>query len=351
MIMKLLIFYQTNATTYGHLRMAHSLASHLVAKGHEVSFVCLGKNPTDFALDSRLSVYEISAVDELTSLVDSFEPSHFITEFFPFGRAKLRSEMRALLTKLKQSRADLKIISTMREFVARESDPNRPDKLEKHQRRINYDLVNFYDQLLIFAPPRLKSDFDVSLNEEFLDSKTKWCGYLIPELDPHTKVDLNELLIGFGGAANPQAIVRVINDLRAELELRINVYYSHQAQQQASVDPLKFGTLCHFTNDFPQRLQQAGLAILYSGYGNSIERLHSGLPTLFIATEGHLEQQLRLKTFSELSHIRTLTHEEINTENIREKLKELLSLRSDRRQRDLDDFQGAANATTYLEML
>lgn len=352
--MNVIVFYQSDATTYGHLRMAHSLASYLAEQAHHVVMICLGTSLPDFPVHPKITHIEVQAIVQIKAIVKEHQPHHFITEFMPFGRAHLRSEMRDFLSWLKSYGPQIKITSTMREFVGRDPDQAEPGKLLKHQRRINFDLTHFYDLLLVFAPERLKNQFDVELDSEFLNKKSKWCGYLTPlEITSfNEKRELvRELVIGFGGAANPMPLMKAIKKIEKTLAINPHFYLSHKAQSLINSEELDGFKVSHFTQDFPRRLQAYEVAILYSGYGNTSERLRAALPTLLISTEAHLEQQLRLKSVAGIDHIKTIKHEEISPEILQEHLSALLQIDPLKIVPNEEEFFGAHNALKYLMAL
>ena len=352
MNLKIAILYQSYGKSYGHTRMAHNLALAAQKRGHEPILINSGIAQNEFMFHPEIPCLCLQDFKEIRSYIATHQTDLLITEFFPFGRASLRPKMRRLFESLKEINPQLKIVSSMREFVGRTPEPKEPNKLEKHARRIAYDLDKFYDLFLIHGPTNLKPSFDVVLDENLLDTKGKWCGYLV---DPYLQLIGGEersgeqLIVGFGAEVDPLPIYEIFTSPSFGLLDETTFIFSHPAQRELLARATGVSA-SSFRKSFPFDLQTARLAILYAGYGTVIERLLSGLPTIFISRENDLEHERRLDSIKHLPHIRTIKHNELNAEVIKEYIHQLKDF-SLHQYNDQINFNAGEVALEYLEQL
>lgn len=352
MKLNLTILYQSYGQSYGHTRMAHNLGLEAFKRGHKVTLINSGVPQPEFMFHPEIECVTIQDFDLIEDKIIQSGTEVLITEFYPFGRSGLRAQMRTLFDGLKAKCPELKIASSLREFIGRASDPNEPKKLEKHARRIGHDLQNYYDLFLIHGPQSLQAYFDVELAPELIKEKGRWCGYLT---DPYLKVISGSagatinLIVGFGAEVDPRPIFEILTHTEMDLHLSPTFVFSHPAQQEL-LSHASTVSASSFRKSFPFDLQTAKLAILYAGYGTVIERLLSGLPTLFISRQNDLEHERRLDSLKHLPHLRTLKHEELTSTKVKAALKELMELGEYQHTQDIS-FSSGEKALIYLEEL
>lgn len=319
------ILYQSYGQSYGHTRMAHNLGLEGLKRGHQILLINSGVPQPEFMFHPEIECVTIQDFTLIEAKIIDYQTDLLITEFYPFGRAGLRTQMRALFDSLKQKLPKLKLASSLREFIGRSPDRNEPKKLEKHARRINFDLENYYDLFVVHGPGNLKLNFDVEVEDHLLRSKGRWCGYLAdPFLQTITHSDhtAEEIIVGFGAQVDPKPIFDILTNHDIGLKIAPTFIFSHPAQQELLIKATGVSS-SSFRKSFPFDLQTAKLAILYSGYGTVIERLLSGLPTLFISRQNDLEHERRLNSLKHLPHIRVLKHDELTPEKVSNYLSEL----------------------------
>lgn len=323
MKLNITILYQSYGKSYGHTRMAHNLALAALKQGHRAQLINSGVLQKEFLFHSDIECHTITDFDRIYSKIVENQTHVLITEFFPFGRAGLRPQMREMFARLRQSLPQLKIISSMREFMGRAPDPREPSKLEKHARRISYDLEEFYDLFLIHGPKEFKENFDIELSPS-AELKGVWCGYLadpfLGSIGPDEKRE--ELIIGFGAEVDPKPIFNIVTNSEFKYRHQAIFIFSHPAQREllASADGV---SATSFRKSFPFDLQTSKLAILYAGYGTVIERLLSGLPTIFISRQDDLEHERRLSSLAGLPHIRVIKHSELSVSKLSAAIEEI----------------------------
>ncbi len=316
MKLNITILYQSYGKSYGHTRMAHNLALAALKQGHRALLINSGVPQKEFLFHSDIKCCTITDFESIYAKVIENKTHVLITEFFPFGRAGLRSQMREMFTRLREQLPQIKIVSSMREFVGRAPDPLEPTKLEKHARRISHDLEAYYDLFLVHGPEELRESFDVELSPG-AQFKGKWCGYLadpfLESIGPDEKRE--ELIIGFGAEVDPRPIFDVVTNSAFKYRDQAIFIFSHPAQREllASADSV---TATSFRKSFPFDLQTSKLAILYAGYGTVIERLLSGLPTIFISRLDDLEHERRLDSLKHLPHLRVIKHRELSVSKL-----------------------------------
>lgn len=352
MKLKLTILYQSYGQSYGHTRMAHNLGLEGLKRGHQVLLINSGVPQPEFMFHPDIECVTIQDFALIESKIIDYQTDLLITEFYPFGRAGLRTQMRMLFDSLKQKLPNFKLASSLREFIGRSPDDNEPKKLQKHAKRINFDLHNYYDLFVVHGPQNLKKHFDVNIEEHLLESKGRWCGYLAdPFLQTITHSDhaAEEVIVGFGAQVDPRPIFDILTDPRIGLKIAPTFIFSHPAQQELLIKATGVSS-SSFRKSFPFDLQTAKLAILYSGYGTVIERLLSGLPTLFISRQDDLEHERRLESLKHFPHIRALKHSELNPMNVSKALSELATLPKHQYRNEISFSAGEA-ALIHLEEL
>lgn len=352
MKLNMTILYQSYGQSYGHTRMAHNLGLEALKRGHKVTLINSGVPQPEFMFHPEIECVTIQDFELIESKIIDSGTQVLVTEFYPFGRSGLRMQMRSLFNSLKIRLPKLKIASSLREFIGRASDPNEPRKLEKHARRISHDLQNYYDLFLIHGPESLREFFDVELPHELVATKGRWCGYLT---DPYLQVMSDsglagkEMIVGFGAEVDPRSIYEILTQNDMELDMDVTFIFSHPAQQDLLAHACRVSA-SSFRKSFPFDLQTAKLAVLYAGYGTVIERLLSGLPTLFISRQRDLEHERRLESLKHLPHLRIIKHEELGLDKVKSALGELKNLTRHQYAPDIS-FNSGEKAIVYLEEL
>lgn len=171
--MKKILFYCQYLSGMGHLVRSSEIVRSL-AKDFQVYFITGGPTIIGFELPSPVEVIRLPAlwleegnftvgdspfsVEEvkearkniLIAECDRIKPDCLITEFFPFGRHKLFFELIPLVEHIKATSPQTKIVSSLRDFIGKESDSEEEETI--------CDLMNrYFDLLLLHADAKFQT--------------------------------------------------------------------------------------------------------------------------------------------------------------------------------------------------
>lgn len=340
---KRVLFLVTHLLGSGHLSRTLTLARAFVAAGHQVRVLSGGmpvpqlstgevplvqleplrSDGTDFTrllgTDGDVAGPELYAKrrDEILTAYTTFNPTHIITELFPFGRRSLRDEFITLLTAARDQRNPPHIFASIRDILAPPSKPKKADFAEEM-------IARFYDAVLVHSDPSLvplETSWPVSTE---LSKKLLYTGFVAPHLpDASAQTEgRGDILVSAGGGAVGDGLFRAAVDAARNDGSRWRLLVSGhdaaeritslstQASENVVIEPAR--------PDFRQLLQVARASISLCGYNTAMDVLQSGVPAVMVSYDdgGEVEQTLRARALNGLSRLKTLSLQDIDAENL-----------------------------------
>ena len=250
--------------------------------------------------------------DALLALLRDVAPQLLLVELFPFGRRQMRFELLPLLEAARRARHPPLIVSSVRDVLGGQVDP------ERHLRML--DLFDrYFDQLLVHGDPALVPFERTFTYADRLGDRMHYTGYVVdrggndgrsPGDDDQAGCD--EVLVSAGGAAVGAPLLEAAIRARpmsmlSGLRWRVLV--------GTGVDDATFRMLALLSQalngdavvvernrtDFVALLRRCRLSVSQAGYNTVLETLQAGARCVLVPFAGgsETEQTLRARVLAE----------------------------------------------------
>jgi predicted glycosyltransferase len=352
-----LLYY---SQSFGHARIALSLASHALAHSDCVlvnggaplvgihipeSLTIQNLEPLTSAVGIYDGVRPLSSelslemalnkrATQFDELLSTFIPDVLVVDFFPFGRMFLKDEFLHFITQVKKINPKCQVVCSTREIIAKSDDEE--GKLEKHTRRINKILEEYFDHVWIHAEKEVAPAFDIELNSENL-AKTFYTGYLPPlnwKKQNHSEKDIDILAMAGGGSIGDETLENALaickkQNLKAVFitgpfypagkkeELKKNI-------QETSIE------LLESNENITELIYRAEIIFSMAGYGTICDLLFTNAKAILFPKRLDEEQLMRALELRSHQYFETVSFGE-SLCTIIEKMEKLRALKVDTR--------------------
>lgn len=258
----------------------------------------------------------------LLSLVKNFRPNVIVTEFFPFGRLRLKGEILPMIQYAKKHLAGCKIISSMMDIYGRNvKNSNKANRL------VNSRLARYYDFVFIHGDPKVHR-----INQKFtpaIKNKIIYTGYLLTKkkghlISPQTlrrqyskAVDRPLIVASAGGGMdgfhlikNVVKAAKLLNSEKIKYDFVVSTgsFISEKDHRTLLklVETCRSVQLKKFTPNLFDLVEAADLSISMGGYNTCAEILSSPTNAIIVPRDFEPEQKLRAQSLKGLDLVETI---------------------------------------------
>lgn len=387
--MQKIMFYCQYLTGMGHLVRSTEIVRHL-AKHFQVYFINGGPPIEGFAMPSEVACIDLPALwleggkfqipvgckdvesvkqrrrDLLIETFDRLQPDCLITEFFPFGRHKLRFELLPLLDRIKANAPATKIVCSLRDAIGRSDLATESETI--------CDLVNEYFDLVLFhADPRFQSFAETFPHYAKLGCEVRYTGFVAQSASgsrtPEDELDLAAIgpqqpliLTSVGGGRLGyellEAVITVSPILAKQIPHRLQIFTGPFLPESQFVRLQELSAGCsnvrlrRFTPRLLDYMEKADLSISLTGYNTTMNILRTGVRSL-VAPSGHydrdVEQLARTRKLEKFGIVEAIAPQDLEPTAFARRILTKLRQPSTRETKELFDLQGAPNTAIELQ--
>jgi predicted glycosyltransferase len=384
--MKKIMFYCQYLSGMGHLVRSSEIVRSLT-KYFQVYFVTGGPRIQGFELppqvevirlpalwleegkftveDSPFSVEEVKEARKnlLITECDRIQPDCLITEFFPFGRHKLLFELLPLVEHLKATSSKTKIVSSLRDVIGKETDPEEEETI--------CNLMNRYFDLLLFhADASFQTFPDSFARYREIEAEIIHTGF-VTQLPKFNLTSLSNLwgevnseikiiaTIGGGriGSEVLESLVKSSDILNQKLPHVIKIF-TGPFMAAEKVEKLRklasdrsYIQIETYTSQLLEYMKTADISISLSGYNTTMNILSTGVCSIVVPI-GHehqdKEQLHRTQKLEQLGIVNSIHPQDLSPSHLAE---EVINCLKKPRLSNIQkfDLQGAENTAIFLQ--
>jgi predicted glycosyltransferase len=339
------IFFVHDDAGLGHVRMTLAIVDELARRRPEAVMLAItgARHFGRFPLPDHLDVLQLpwapgrapaDAPDVeplardlrarvIQAALDSFAPDLVVVDFLPSGR---RGELGPLLSQLRATRPDVKLVLSLRDVIDRPTNGLRW-WWGMQGRQL---LEEAYDHVLVHGSQAVHDTIREYNFSDAIARKVTFCGYMQRRESLRPMGDVRREL-GLVNVATPLIVLTAGGgvDGGALMETYLRVLRAESGRQLAEVASLLVTgpslaperltrcqtlaaelpgvTLLTFTDDLPSYLNAADLVITLGGYNASCEVVSLGKRAIIVPRRpGDFEQLIRATRFAELGLVRML---------------------------------------------
>ncbi|MDG0816279.1 glycosyltransferase family protein [Bdellovibrio svalbardensis] len=367
-----LLFYCQHLLGIGHLTRSLAISESLI-KDFEVHFLQggpdVGKSITNSSYhhhflspllmkESDSSLYDPAGLKSpeqifsernlaIESLLQNNSFDVIVTELFPFGRNKFKTEVVNLIKAARSANPQIFVTTSVRDILVEKSNSHEREK------KMAGLVQEHYDAVLVHSDERiLKLEETFSLANS-LQEKLYYTGFVAET--PKTKtasLRRKEILVSMGGGVVGDKMVlavletlphfsdylfRVVPGPYASVELKTALKQKSEANPQLKIET--------FLHNFEEELSQVALSISLAGYNTVMNILNTKTPALVYPYMENIEQNLRASRMASQNLLSVIYDEDLGTAN-------LAKIMNDRLQQPWPSFEvelnGSEKTSQYL---
>ena len=280
-------------------------------RAFDASFATL-VDPADNPVDEEYWELRQSVLRDVT---DQFRPHVVLTEMFPFGRRKFKSEVTAWLAWLDRS---VQRVASVRDVLV---TPKKPERAAEY-----CDLVRqHYDHVLVHSDPGVQP-FDLNFaHTNAIVTKLHYTGYVSEPIAPPPAKKSWAVVISVGSGIVGRRLIDAALNCHRDGMLDHKPWLIVAGKQANEDDVLRWKRLGgnsvrleRFITDLPDQIAASELSVSQAGYNTVAETLNAGTPMLLVPfqTPTEDEQLKRAQTLERLGRAVVLTEDRLNEENL-----------------------------------
>lgn len=253
--------------------------------------------------------------DALLAAWRATDPQLLLVELFPFGRRQMRFELLPLLDAARQSARPPLIVSSVRDVLGGQKDPQR-------QARMLALFDRYFDHVLVHGDPALVPFERSFAHVPELGARLHYTGYVVDALPADADADADavdepqdgrdEVLVSAGGGAVGLPLLTAAIRARALTRMAATRW---RVLVGAGIDDAGFAALVELAwslygaamvvernrADFPRLLARCRVAVSQAGYNTVMETLQCGARAVLVPFAGgsETEQTLRARLLAE----------------------------------------------------
>ena len=327
--MKRLLFYCQHILGIGHLMRSMEIVKGLTAD-FQVCFINGGEAIADFPIPPGVEVVQLPPLktddefselhlppgfnslpavfsarcQQMTTVVEQFQPDIFMVELFPFGRRRFSAELIPVIEAARDRGAH--IVSSLRDIVVTKQDQAR------HEAKICKLINQYFDLLLIHGDPEF-----MPLERSFsrvadLRCAVHYTGYVVQAAPPQplaTEGDRRAqprgssptILVSVGGGRFGHQLLNCVAQaspyLQAQIPHHIHLF-AGPFSPDSVYEPLRELAQAYsnlpvqrYTPDLVSYMQQADLSINMGGYNTTLNVLKTGTRSMLLPFTGNGDQE------------------------------------------------------------
>ncbi len=246
--------------------------------------------------------FKSKRTEQLLDCLRTFHPHLVITEHFPFGRGKLRFELRPLLDTVQTLDPKPLLFASVRDII-------EPPESDTKRQRFLETANAFYDAILVHGDPDFAS-FGLSFPDMTrLRPIMHYTGYVGAGADTQHRRE-NKILISVGNGRTGGPLIRTLfdahkrDDLGMQWEVRMGRGFPADLARQLRSQAAPGFALKAAAPQFADSLAAAALSVSQAGYNTVVDLAISRTPAVLVPYGGHGEQEqpLRAAQFSACGH-------------------------------------------------
>ncbi|KJH72471.1 glycosyltransferase family protein [Aliterella atlantica] len=383
--MKKIMFYCQYLSGMGHLVRSSQIVRSL-ANYFQVYFITGGPEIPGFELppqveviklpalwleagkftvgDSLFGVEEVKAARKnlLIAECDRIQPDCLITEFFPFGRHKLLFELIPLVEHLKATSPNTKIVSSLRDVIGKESEPEEAETI--------CNLMNEYFDLLLFhADAKFQKFSDSFARYREIKAEVIHTGFVTqPAIGNFASANMWDdasgkikILASIGGGRIGSEVLETLIESSAILSQKlphvIKIFTGPflPVEKVAKLRKLA-GDRSHiqietYTSQLLDYMNTADISISLSGYNTTMNILSTGVRAIVVPI-GHecqdKEQLHRTQKLEKLGIVSSICPEDLSPLHLAEKVINCIQIKILNNLQKFD-LQGSENTAIFLQ--
>jgi predicted glycosyltransferase len=293
-------------------------------------------------LSQNLKVIKEYRKNKLLEVFDKFIPDILVTEFFPFGRLIFSDELIALLERARLKDSSTKIVSSVRDILAKRNNQ------ELHDKKVVELLNQYFDMVLIHGDPnfaRIEESF--SLVDQ-IKCKIAYTGYVVqkntnnhlnyPILNINPQKQIIVVSVG-GGESGYELIEATIeaskiieNAIPHEVHIFLGLYTTESKllSLQISAKDSQNVFVKRYDTRFLDYLEKACLSISKCGYNTTMNILSTGVRAIVYAggTNTNPEQSIRAKKLENIGIIELIDLDDLKPNLFAEKIIKCINVKN-----------------------
>jgi predicted glycosyltransferase len=384
--MKKILFYCQYLSGMGHLVRSAEIVRSL-SEYFQVYFITGGPTIQGFELPTQVEIIRLPAlwledgkftvgdnpfsVEEvkearkniLIAECDRIKPDCLITEFFPFGRHKLLFELIPLVEHIKTTLPKTKIVSSLRDAIGKESEPEAEETI--------CNLMNRYFDLLLFhADARFQTFSDSFARARDIKAEVIHTGFVTQQyqfsyessdrLWSEVNSDIKILASVGGGRIGCELLETLVESsaiLSQELPHVIKIFtgpfmpVEKVNKLRKLVSDRNNIQVETYTSHLLDYMKTADISVSLGGYNTTMNILSTGVRAIVVPI-GHerqdKEQLLRTQKLDKLGIVNCIHPQDLSPMYLTEKIINCLDRRTSKNPYTFD-LQGADNTATFLK--
>lgn len=264
--------------------------------------------------------------DQLTEMLNQQSYDVLVTELFPFGRGKFKSEILKLIELFRKRNPRGLVVSSLRDIlVKREGQGDKEQKMAEVARdHFDWVLVHSDSELI-----RLEHTFPLT---GMIAEKLYYTGFVCESSQSNARPGgrRQEVMVSLGGGSVGEELIAAVLEV-AKLapdfvfRFKISPYFSprsHQLLKDYKSQNIKAEP---FSTNFEAELQEVSLSISMGGYNTVMNVVNTSTPALVWPYDANQEQSMRAKILERHGFLRCLTVQDLQNpqrmlSSIRERL-------------------------------
>ena len=327
--MKRLLFYCQHILGIGHLMRSMEIVKGLMAD-FQVCFINGGEAIADFPIPPGVEVVQLPPLktddefselhlppgfdslpavfsarcQQMTAVVEQFQPDIFMVELFPFGRRRFSAELIPVIEAARDRGA--RIVSSLRDIVVTKQDQAR------HEAKICKLINQYFDLLLIHGDPEF-----MPLERSFsrvadLRCPVHYTGYVVQTTATQALTGGDRradsapmILVSVGGGRFGHQLLHCVAQASPYLQEQIPHHihlFAGPFSPDSVYEPLReLAQTCpnltvrRYTSDLVSYMQQADLSINMGGYNTTLNVLKTGTRSMLLPFTGNGDQEQTIR--------------------------------------------------------
>jgi predicted glycosyltransferase len=268
--------------------------------------------------DHKLSIEEIFKLraKQVQSLCESTNFDLVITELFPFGRNKFKSEVLTLLNLCKIKNSKCLSASSVRDILVEKTNSTK-----RNQETIDF-VQKYYDLVLVHSDEKVIRFAETFPLANQIENQIIYTGFVSESGRKASLPRTNKILVSFGGGVvGDELAIAVANIAPALADFKFRFICGPYTPERVTSHLQKLSSaniqIESFLKDFEKQLAQSALSISLAGYNTVMNILATQTPSLVLPYDANHEQRLRAERLQALDQMKVLSQNDLEPQNLK----------------------------------
>lgn len=296
-----------------------------------------------------MSISEIFAArrSSIHKILESEKFDVIVTELFPFGRNKFKTEVLQLISAAKQINPHLIAATSVRDILVEKQDS------EQREQKIAALIQEYYDLVLVHSDAQIIKLEETFKSAGLFENKIRYTGFVTESAkeETHPQREKSILVSMGGGIVGADMVMAVLECLPKFPDFIFKIatgpYAPSELKNKVSDLSQRHSNLVSvgFLSNFEEELLKCSLSISMAGYNTVMNILNTKTPSLVYPYMANIEQNLRAVELQKKGQLSVFYANDLNPE----KLSELISHELNRKRIHFDvNINGSKNTTRIL---